>query len=164
MAYTVIGARGDVGEVDAFLAALRGEANRLGLRVQAFDADMVFGEDHLRSAWEHAERSFRRGTNVADDLMVEVLVWASGERQISTALEKMGVKAGSDRLVLLARGEGSAEDLLDPLGLKRDDTLVEGRREMLPLYGIGEVEMETVPEERLFDLVLERVALVQTLR
>ncbi len=164
MAYTVVGARGVVGDVETFIEGLRREADRAGLQIQAFDADMVFGEDHLISALKHAERAFQRGTNVASDLMVEVLVYAAGERQISKALEKMGVKEGTEGLVVLALGEGDMNAFLEGTGLIRDDALVEGQPDHLRAYGITEEELETVSPERVLDLVLERVAMVDALR
>ncbi len=164
MEYTVAGARGETPSVDAFVEALRAQAEQVGLEVQAFDADMVFGENHILSALQHAERAFRRGTNLAADRMMEVLVYAAGERQISNALEKMGVKEGKDRIVILAVGEGDVNRLLEGLGLERDDSLVEGRRDMLQAFGITDKEAETVPPDRLFELVLERVALVDLLK
>lgn len=166
MAVVVLGARTEdaIQDVPAFVRRLQAAARERGVEAQAFHPDLVFGEDHLLSAWEKAERAFRRGTNVARDRMVEVLLYASGERQISTALEKMGLRAGSSRLVLLVTEKAGIEGLLDGLGLQRDDALVTGRVEMLPAFGIGEDEMKTVPEEKVFDLVLERVALVETLR
>ncbi len=164
MGFMVIGARGVVGDVEEFIRLLRAEAEKVGLQVQAFDADMVFGEDHILSALEHAERAFHRGSNVASDLMVEVLVYAAGERQISRAMEKMGLKEGAERLVLLAVDEGDVDALLAEVSLVRDDSLVEGNPDHLHAYGITETELKTVPPEKAMDLVLERVALVDILR
>lgn len=163
MPSTVVGARGDVEDVEAFVAALKAEAEARGVRAQAFDADMVFGEDHLLSAWEHAERALQRGTNVAADPMVEVLLYAAGERQIDKAIEKMGVKAGRGRVVLLIVG-GEGKGLMEALGLERDDAAVVGERSKLAAFGISEEELATVPPEQAFDLVLERVALVDLLK
>lgn len=166
MEVVVLGARARnaVHDVPAFVRRLQRAARDRHGEAQAFDADLVFGEDHLLSAWEKAERAYRRGRNVARDRMVEALLFASGERQITAALDKMGLKPGSDTMVLLTAMEGKAEDLLDALDLERDDALVAGRLERLAAFGIGRAEIETVPEGDVFDLVLERVALVETLR
>ncbi|MFQ5908745.1 MAG: KEOPS complex subunit Cgi121 [Thermoplasmata archaeon] len=160
----VLGARGEVRDVQQFIRRLRQVAQDLGLEGQAFDADLVFGAEHLLVAWDHAERAFSRGSNVASDRMVEVLLFAAGERQIAKALEKMGVKEGQDHMVLLLAGEGDPDRLLTKLGLERDDRLLEGRVDMLPAFGFTKEEMATVDTDRVFDLVLERVALVGLLR
>lgn len=164
MRSTIVGARGNLGPLPRFLERLRAEATARDLEVQAFDAALVFGEDHLLSALAHADRAFRQGTNRASQHLVEVLRYASGERQIATALEKMGVKEGQAEIVLLALGEGDVEALVKALGLQRDDGLIEGVRENLRAFGVTEAEAATVPEGEVFDLVLERVALVDTLR
>ncbi len=111
MPSTVVGARGNVEDVEGFVEALKAEASSRGLQAQAFNADMVFGEDHLLSAWEHAERAFQRGTNVATDPMVEVLLYAAGDRQIGRAIERMGIKKGKGPIVLLVVGEGEEAGL-----------------------------------------------------
>ncbi|MEE9592425.1 MAG: KEOPS complex subunit Cgi121, partial [Thermoplasmata archaeon] len=88
MKCSVVGARGSVGPVQAFIERLHVAAVESGLEAQAFDSDLVFGEEHLLVAWDHAERAFARGSNVASDRMVEVLLFAAGERQIAKALMK----------------------------------------------------------------------------
>ncbi len=164
MKYTVAGARGEVGRVEDFVRRLQQESEMLGITAQAFDANMIFGEDHIFSAYEHAERAFARGSNVASDFMVEVLVYAAGERQISKALQKVGVKDGQERLVLLTGSEEHLDELLKSLGLIRDDRVIQGEREFLREFGISEKELQTVTPEKAFDLVLERVALVELLK
>ncbi|MFQ5552936.1 MAG: KEOPS complex subunit Cgi121, partial [Thermoplasmata archaeon] len=148
-----------IGPVRAFIERLREAAAERGLEAQAFDSDLVFGAEHLLAAWDHADRAFAHGSNVASDRMVEVLLFAAGERQITRALEKLGLKEGKDRLALLVAGEGDPDVLLKKLELVRDDSLLAGRVDMLPAFGITKEEIETVADDRVFDLVLERVAL-----
>ncbi|MFQ5919379.1 MAG: KEOPS complex subunit Cgi121 [Thermoplasmata archaeon] len=159
MKCSVIGARGKVGPVPEFVVRLKEVAGDQGLEAQAFDADMVFGEEHLLVAWDHAERAFARGTNIASDRMMEVLLFAAGERQIETALAKMGLKERQDRLVLLILGEARLSRLLTDLGLERSDDLIDAQVDKLAAFGVSEEEVQSVESERVFDLVLERVAL-----
>ena len=159
MKCSVVGARGKVGPVRAFVARLHEVAGELGLEAQAFDADMVFGGEHLLVAWEHTERAFDRGRNIATDRMMEVLLFAAGERQIETALAKIGLKEGQGGMALLIVGEGDSAPLLDKLGLERADELLEGRMDKLSSIGLTPEEIRSVERERVFDLVLERVAL-----
>jgi KEOPS complex subunit Cgi121 len=161
MKCSVVGARGNVGPVQAFIERLHAVAADRGQEAQAFDSDLVFGEEHLLVAWDHAERAFTRGSNVASNRMVEVLLFAAGERQIAKALEKLGLKEGQNRMVLLLVGEGNPDRILAKLGLERDDSLLEGQVDMLPTFGITKEEMATVDDDRVFDLVLERVALAE---
>lgn len=111
----------------------------------ALDAGEVCGLDHLRSALWHARRSFERGENVSKRLLMETLLYASGERQLSIAIQKMGVKDGSSDAVLILL-DHDVDGTLTELGLHRDDTLI------------------TVSDEGRTEDALERVALVDILK
>ena len=78
------GVRGPIKLEDALFMA--GKAARIA-PVQLLRADLVFGEDHLRSAALHAARAFREGRNQADRPEVEFTRYAAGERQIKKALQ-----------------------------------------------------------------------------
>ncbi|MFB6107161.1 MAG: KEOPS complex subunit Cgi121 [Halobacteriaceae archaeon] len=107
-----------VADTDAFVAALQAVGDDHGCAVQALDARLVAGRDHLEAAVEHARRSFVRGENVARDPAVEVLLYAAGRRQITRALE-LGVSEGETPAVVVvdalrhygdAAGDGGDED------------------------------------------------------
>jgi KEOPS complex subunit Cgi121 len=160
----IAGARGVVDDVKAVLAAVGRFEARNKCEAQLLDANLVCGVDHLRSAVEHAERAFARGTNVAKRRTVEILRYAAGVRQIDAALEKMGLKAGLDAVAVVVLGGAEANDLIDALGWTRDDDVLVATEEKLARFGIGEAERRAVPPERRPDLVLERVAHVDLLR
>ena len=130
------------------------------VEIIAINADMVFGSVHLDSAVEHAARSFERGKNVARNLGVEIMRYASGERQISAAIDKMGAKPDTRRLVFLIIGDCDIDRILKELHLERDERLIGGDEKDPEKFGITKEELETVPKEKQNDLVLERVALV----
>lgn len=125
----------------------------------AVDADLVCGRDHLQSAAMHALRSFDRGANACSTLGMETVLYASGERQISKALVKMGLRPGAER-VALALFDADADAVLQTLGLRRDDAVLEPSVEKAKRFGISEAELRAVPPDRYPDLVLERVAFV----
>ena len=131
---------------------------------QIIDADMVFGRTHIITSYEHAKRAFDEERNSSRSLAMEVLLYMSGERQISTAIEKMGIKDGTTEFCIVLLGEADIEDLVHDLGLKEDDSVLEGNTSKLEAFGISQREMDTVPVERVFDLVLERVAMVDLLK
>ncbi len=159
-----MGAKGKISSVDDVLDKLKQFCEENGCEAQLFDSMMVFGEGHLRSAYEHAVRAFDEGRNSAKSLPTEVLLYASGERQISVAIEKMGIKDGKDEVCIVLIGEADSNDLLGHLGLERKDSLLEGEVKNLKAFGISEEEMATVPVNEVFDLVLERVAMVDLLK
>lgn len=162
--YALGGGRRSPGDVGPLLTVARATALDGGLEVQLMRAEMVFGRDHLVSAIEHARRAFKVGTNMADSLAVEVLLYASGRRQIAEALRLMGLRPGTTTVAVVVLGRSDLGEVVEDLGMERDDGVLEGRIDALEEFGIGSVERETVPADGLFDLVLERVALVELFR
>lgn len=131
---------------------------------QMMDAGLVFGTTHILSASEHAQRAFDEGRNSSRTLATEVLLYASGERQISESIDKMGIKDGTTEFCIVLLGEADIEGLVHDLGLKEDDSVLKGDISKLRAFGISQKEMDTLPEENVFDLVLERVAMVDLLK
>ncbi len=158
------GAKGKISSVDDVLDNVKEFCGEKGCEAQLFDAGMVFGGDHLRSAFEHAKRAFDEEKNSSNSIATEVLLYASGERQISAAISKMGIKDDRDELCIMLIGDGDLDELIEHLGLKRDDSLLEGDVKNLKAFGISKKETGTVPENEVFDLVLERVAMVDLLK
>lgn len=154
----IVGARGLPGPPRDRLAAVK------GFEVQLLDARTVCGRDHLVSAAEHAERAIREGTNVAKSLAVEFVVYASGERQIADALAKVGIRNDTREFAVVLFGGGDPDEVLKELALTRDDSVLESSREKLEAFGITDAEIESLRPDRVNDLVLERVALVDLLK
>ena len=94
-----------IGDLDEFLAMLDAIGEETGAVVQAFDADLVVSETHLREATRLAARSITRGETVARDPSVEVLLYAAGRRQIDRALD-LGVSEGEQRTIVLVADFG----------------------------------------------------------
>lgn len=155
---TILGARGQIGDLEAFIAALRNLNGGEGL---ALDADMICGKGHLVSATLHATRAFERGDNVCSSVVVETQLYASGERQISKAMKKMGVRVGMERIALVLFDVSDPDAVLNRLGLVRDDDVLDASVEKAVRFGITPEELKAVPEDMIEDLVLERVAFVR---
>jgi KEOPS complex subunit Cgi121 len=154
-----------VTDLDAFLATIDEISRETETTIQAFDADYVVSEAHLRRAVERADRAIARGENVARDRAVEILCYAAGRRQINRALE-MGVSEGENRVVLLVdslAGDEHAEEVaLDVLREHVDPEALLGEYDeaaVRSFFGIGDAELAAV-DGTLADLVLERVALL----
>ena len=170
----VIGAHGNIPDVDVFLGQIRGFAQDHHVVIQVFDADVIFGRNHLVSAVEHAVRAVKRNTNTTSTLGMEILLYASGERQLKLAIPKMGVKKGDSKIafVLTSKIEeikGKISDclinkMLEQLNLSRDDSVLDGDRNTLRKFGINENEIKTVIEAKYGDLILEKVAMVDVIK
>ncbi len=136
----------------------------LGVEILLMDADLVFGKEHIESAVEHAIRAFERDKNVASTKMMEVLLYASGERQLSTAIKKMGIGTKTRDVAVVVSDCERLDDVVTTLGIRRDDSKLEGRVEMLGRFGISKKAIASVPKVKVLDLVLERVAMVDMLK
>lgn len=150
------------GGAQEFRERLVEDASRAEGEVLVLRADLVFGYDHLRSALYHAKRAIRDGRNSSESLAMETLLYASGERQLSTAIDKMSADASSVEVVV-AQLMGS-KAVSDPSWEPMDRMKAEWKPEELARFGISRVEIATVGPERALDLVLEKVASVDVLK
>jgi len=152
-------------DTDAFLTALDEVAETHGVTVQAFDARYVVSERHLERALELADRERSRGSGIARDRAVEILLYAAGRRQITRALE-MGVNERETPAVVLVAADdagesdesaaaAAVEELLTPA-----ETLGDYDPERVrEFFDVGDAELAAT-DASLADLVLERVALL----
>ncbi|HVO77373.1 MAG TPA: KEOPS complex subunit Cgi121, partial [Methanomassiliicoccales archaeon] len=116
----VIGARSDPSGSGRVLESLKGISKGT---VLVLDADLVCGREHLLSAVMHAERSFANASNPCKDIAMETMLFASGERQISKAKDKMSPKDGSERLALVLFG-ANPEEAIGLASLTQDDSVL----------------------------------------
>jgi len=147
------------------------------MAVQLLNADLVAGWWHLFFAALNAVKAMRDGTNRSRDLSMELLLYASAQRQISKALEIMGVKPDTKRvaLIVIADSRESLDAALtqasELLGGVRDDgavKLTQGKVDGIKrAFGITEDELKAqAPENKvdlldaLASLVIEHVALL----
>ena len=156
----LVDGRAEIGDLDSFLAEVDRVSNETGSTIQFFNADYIAGERHLRRAAEMAERAGDRGTTIARDPAVELLLYAAGRRQIDRALE-MGVSEGSQAVVGVVDGgnEAAATAAVEDL-LATTESVQWGDSETLQAFfdiGAGE---EAVVDGDLESIVLERVALL----
>jgi KEOPS complex subunit Cgi121 len=78
-----------IASIDVFLTQLRRVAP---IPLQVFDAAVIAGQQHLLFATLNALTAFEQGQRISENLAIEILLYASGQRQISKAIERMGVK------------------------------------------------------------------------
>ena len=167
----VIGAKGKIIDVDDFLEKISIFSKKNNVIIQTFDADLVFGKNHIFSAVDHALRAIERKTNTTNSLEKEILLYASGERQIKLAIQKIGVKLKNEKMVFVFVNNKKKEisniilkDFLDMLCLVRNDNVIEGDEKTLIRLGIKENEIKTVMNNKYADLILEKVALVDIIK
>ena len=147
-----------------FMAA---KANRIA-PLQVVRADRVVGPQHLAHAAALALRAQAEGRAQAAKPEVEFVRYLAGERQIRSALEKVGVRDGEEAVVLMAFGpkcQDAIRYMIHAMAPKHeDDAVIDASESKLVDFGITALEMEATTPERRLDLVLERVAEVDVLR
>ncbi len=167
-----------VKDVDALLEKVRRVVSG-DVEVQFFDAGLVASWQHLFFAALNALKAFRNGENISKRLAVEILLYASAQRQIRKATEVLGIKPGLKEVAVLVVGDqadqvvGALEAIERLLGGKRDDDVLELTPEknakIRRVFEISDAEIEAVVdgktlEQAIIDLVIERVALLATER
>jgi tRNA threonylcarbamoyladenosine modification (KEOPS) complex Cgi121 subunit len=154
--------RGKVADIDFILKCAAAVEAVAGVTVHVVDADAVCGPAHLASALLHARRAHANARGNARDLKVELMLYLSGQHQISRAMQVAGISKRTRALAFAIEGseksaERAAADLSTALRLKPDlSALAPGlpklaRLGVLPGKGKGE-DLEA--------LALEAVALL----
>jgi KEOPS complex subunit Cgi121 len=132
--------------------------------ILALDADKLAGKEHLMFAIEKAMKSFKTGRNIATDLGKEIMLYAAGTRQINRAMI-VGVHNGNNNIALVAIGDDVDPSLFEEIKPKHV-LQYEGskNRALMEIFNITDEEINIVGVERIPELVLERVALVDVLK
>lgn len=166
----IIGAKGNIKNIESFLKEIASFSQNNNIIIQVFNADMIYGKNHLISAYNHAKRAMDEKTNTTNSLAMEILLYASGERQLKLAIPKMGVKKDNGRIAFFILNENNKisnnliDELLDLISLIRDDKIIEGNLSTLKEFGLKENEIKTVTKAKYGDLILEKVAMVDIIK
>ena len=157
----------DVADVDDFIKMLGEVAKKHHATIQVLDADKVAGVEHLRFAIKRAMRAMHEGRNIAKDLGMEILLYASGKRQIERAME-MGVHSGKNNVAIIVIGDDIAEASVELKGIIHEAPVLDyterKKEKLIKTFDITEAEMRAVGEDKIPELVLERVALLDVMK
>ena len=149
-----------VSAVKETIAQINDAADKADSTVVLFDADKIAGFAHIESAVSHAKRSFAEGKQIARSLSMEILVYASGQRQCSLA-SKFGLHDGENKVyVLILDGDEEKAAALVREIVSECEPFAPNEDRLKAEFGITDAEMEAAGENRIEELVIERVALV----
>jgi len=167
--FKIFGAEGKISNIDSFLKKIKEFSKEKNILIQSFDAELIYDKNHLISAYKHAKRAFENKTNTCNSLEMEILLYASGERQLKIAIPKIGVKKGNTSIVfIMINKEDEIDKIVDPFlelfDLKRSDNLLKGNINTLKKLGFKDSEIRTVSKDKYSDLVLEKVAMVDIIK
>ena len=162
-------------DAEGFLKATRREQQ--GTAVQFFNAEFVATWQHLYFAVLNALTAFRNKSNISKNIAVEVMLYASAQRQIRKAIALVGVKRESANVAVVIIGENSdavktaLAAVSKRIGSEPDETVLALSKDKLQsirrAFDISEREVETVMKARdaqqaLVNLVIEQAALLAT--
>ncbi|NHJ32495.1 MAG: hypothetical protein FK732_06505 [Asgard group archaeon] len=90
-------------EIDKLVAELGIEEKKLSLNytLLVFDAEAAAGITHLKACIRFALKSFIHNTNIAKNLNAEIMLYLSGNRQISKAFPKVGITSSTKKLLMI---------------------------------------------------------------
>ncbi len=132
--------------------------------VQIFNASNVYGLEHVRFAFEKAKAAFENGDAVSSNLFVEVMVRASGQRQIKKAIELFGIEESLEHVVF---GD-LPDDLHEVLGAADFEIILDDARlaRLKEVFSISDEELsdvESSAEHPIISLINERIALTSVI-
>jgi len=149
-----------------FLSGVHAAADRHKTRIVCFDADKIAGRCHAEKALRLARRAESEGTMIANSFEMEALLYAGGTRQCSVAVP-FGIHDGGNRLYVCCCPEVPAvwQDLASCMAFIPEppqEISPEKAARLAALFAITPDEIAAAGgSERLTDLVLERVALLE---
>ncbi|MFH0748961.1 MAG: KEOPS complex subunit Cgi121 [Candidatus Bathyarchaeota archaeon] len=145
--------------------------------VQIVDAMKIAGKLHLVIAFLNTQKSFEEGREISENLEMEILLYAAGTRQISKAIEILGIKPQTTNIAAiiftsnLKEIEESEEKLLKLFSGIRDDSVLEITNQdkietLMKTFSVTKLEIdamtrpETIVSDLLTWLIVERVSLL----
>ncbi|MCX8154110.1 MAG: KEOPS complex subunit Cgi121 [Candidatus Bathyarchaeota archaeon] len=145
--------------------------------VQVLDAERVATWQHLYFAVLNALIAFKNKRNLSKNLAMEVMLYASAQRQIQKAVNIIGLKQDSKNIAAVIVGDdqnavkAGLAAVADAVGGIHDESILELSEEKVlrlrETFTISEQELEAVKrkddsEQALVKLIIERVALLAT--
>lgn len=137
------------------LVAFASEHSRGLMALQFVDAASVAGVIHLLSAAQNAVNAWKGGYPIARGLDVEVLVYASAQRQIGKAFERMGVRDGLDHVAVVVisdkaeSAQQSIGKIVKRMGPERDPPFPldqERTERVMSLFDIDKAELGAISD------------------
>jgi tRNA threonylcarbamoyladenosine modification (KEOPS) complex Cgi121 subunit len=155
------------------------EVKPSSVELQIFNAKFVATWQHVYFAVLNALTAFRNKDNISKSLAMEILIYASAQRQILKAMRNLGIRPETSEIALVIVGDNS-ENVRFALSkfstiaeMQEDETVLKLTREKVNLiqerFEISDLELKTMMgkdglDKALTNLVIERMALLATQR
>ena len=113
----IVGAKGNIKKVEDILKIIEKFGIENKAEIQLVNAKLIYSKNHLYSAVLHANRANKmKGKN--QKLGIEILLYASCEKQISKALKKIGINNNTKEFGIIIIGECNIKYLLESLSYR----------------------------------------------
>lgn len=155
MRMKILGLKGKIEDIDAAIEKIK----KYDCVIQLMDARAIGGKRHVKHAVIHALNAMKRNENIANDLGIEICVRTAGERQISKALDIVGIKDDTEKFcaVFLGCDEDIIEEFIKDFGFEKNNEVLKPNESYLKkLYNLGK-EVEVVGVE---NALIERTTLL----
>jgi len=171
--YKIFGAKGSIDDTNNFIDKITVFSKKKNILIQVFDADLIFGKNHVITSINHALRAIERKKNTTNSVAMEILLYASGERQLKLAIPKMGIKYNTNKIAFILLNNINSDinisnnlidELLGFLSLTRCDDVLNGNEKTLKKFGIDKNEIKTITKNNYEKLVIEKIALVDIIK
>jgi KEOPS complex subunit Cgi121 len=165
-------------DINAFFNLVRRKA--MDVEIQIFDSTLIAGWEHLYFATLNALKAFESKLNISNSLAMETLLYASAQRQISKAIDLLGIKPDSPQLAVLViaktlkETKSALKTISKLVSGECDDSILELTDKKIAgirrLFDISDLELKSklkrkgLEKEALVGLVIEHVALLVTQR
>ncbi len=153
-------------DIDLLFDFLR-EGSSTEVVIQILDPTLLISVKQLQSAIYHTEKSFENKRNIARTKANELLIRLAGKRQISNALNLLGIKDSSQYLLVIAFGatlennKKELEKLVEQFGISEDE-----EENTLPISKLKVLSSYYECQEDLLEIekrALEKIAFVEVL-
>jgi len=129
------------------------------VHLQILDPTFIVSEKQIIAALYHTKKAFQRENNIARDFTTEFLLRLSGKRQISNAINFLGIKDSCINILIIAFGEKKEEieyefDVILETISKNIDLQI---KKKLPITSLKKLALHYKCEENL--KILEKKAL-----
>jgi KEOPS complex subunit Cgi121 len=140
--------------------------------LQVLDAAYIAGKQHVLFATINALSAFKQGNNLSTHIEVEILLYLSAQRQISKAIELIGVKTHTRQIVVIFLTSNRAEAkrkeiILQSISGQRDDTIInldeKKRPHLMKAFNISPIQLQATALQgldALEALIIEKSAML----
>src|SRR5665647_2061860 len=91
-------------KVEIFLKTKRKEKQE-NIDIQFFEAELIASQEHLYFAVLNALQAFKNKTNLSKSIAMEIMLYASAQRQIQKAINRAGIKPQTQNMALIIVGD-----------------------------------------------------------